>query len=139
MPWIYRLSDYLTPIFGDRLGIAAPHGSIRKFAAKQVVGRKEKDHGQYHDPLSRLFEAQREKADEMNDNATLSMATSNVFASSDTTAISLRPIIYYLLKNSEYKKKFAAEIDELKKQGKLSDPVKLEEANDMPYLQACMY
>lgn len=139
MPWIYWLNDYLTPVFGNRLGIAARHGSIRKFAAQQVDSRKEKDHGQYHDLLSRLFEVNKEKPNEMNDNAVLSMATSNVFAGSDTTAISLRSIIYYLLKNPQCKKKFISEIDERKKGGKLSDPVKLEEANEMPYLQACMY
>jgi cytochrome P450 len=139
MPWIYWLNDYLTPVFGNRLGIAARHGSIRKFAAQQVDSRKEKDQGQYHDLLSRLFEVNKEKPNEMNDNAVLSMATSNVFAGSDTTAISLRSIRYYLLKNPQCKKKFISEIDERKKGGKLSDPVKLEEANEMPYLQACMY
>ena len=139
MPWIYWLNDYLTPVFGNRLGIAARHGSIRKFAAKQVESRKEKDQGQYADLLSRLFEVNKEKPNEMNDNAVLSMATSNVFAGSDTTAISLRSIIYYLLKNPKCKKKFIAEVDERKRVGKLSDPVKLEEANEMPYLQACMY
>ena len=139
MPWIYWLNDYLTPVFGNRLGIAARHGSIRKFAARQVDSRKEKDYGQYHDLLSRLFEVHKEKPNEMNDNAVLSMATSNVFAGSDTTAISLRSIIYYLLKNPLCKEKLISEIDERKKSGKLSDPVKLEEANDMPYLQACMY
>ena len=139
MPWIYWLNNYLTPVFGNHLGIAARHGSIRKFAAQQVDSRKEKDHGQYHDLLSRLFEVNKEKPNEMNDNAVLSMATSNVFAGSDTTAISLRSIIYYLLKNPQCKKKFISEIDERKRGGKLSDPVKLEEANEMPYLQACMY
>jgi cytochrome P450 len=139
MPWIYWLNDYLAPVMGNRLGIAARHGSIRKFAAQQVHSRKEKDHGQDHDLLSRLFEVNKEKPNEMNDNAVLSMATSNVFAGSDTTAISLRSIIYYLLKNPQCKKKFISEIDERKKRGKLSDPVKLEEANEMPYLQACMY
>jgi cytochrome P450 len=130
MPWIYWLNDYLTPIFGNRLGIGARHGSIRKFAAQQVDSRKEKDQRQYHDLLSRLFEVNKEKPNEMNDNAVLSMATSNVFAGSDTTAISLRSIVYYLLKNPECKKKFIAEIDERKRQGRLSDPVKLEEANE---------
>ncbi len=138
MPWIYWLNDYLQPIFGNRLGIAARHGSIRNFAAHQVDSRKDKSDAKYRDILSRLFEVQKEKPKEMNDNAVLSMATSNVFAGSDTTAISLRSIIYYLLKNPDCKKKFIAEIDERKKQGKLSDPVTLEEANDMPYLQACM-
>jgi len=33
MPWIYWLNDYLAPVIGDRPGIAARHGSTRKFAA----------------------------------------------------------------------------------------------------------
>lgn len=139
MPWIYWVNDYLTPILGNRLGIAARHGSIRKFAAKQVDSRREKDDGHHKDLLSRLYEVHKEKPIEMDDNAVLSMATSNVFAGSDTTAISLRSIIYYLLKNPECKKKLIAEIDSWRKQGQLSDPVALEEANEMPYLQACMY
>jgi len=55
---------------------------------------------------------------------------------SDTTAISLRSIIYYLLKNPESKEKLIKEIDGQRQTGNLSDPVKLEEANDMPYQQA---
>ena len=139
IPWVYWLNDYLTPIIGNKLGIAARHGSIRKFAAKEVDERKPKDGGQYNDILSKLFAVNKEKPKEFDDNGVLSMATSNVFAGSDTTAISLRSIIYYLLKNPETKKSFVAEIDERRKAGKLSDPVKIEEANDMPYLQACMW
>ena len=75
----------------------------------------------------------------MNDNAVTSMATSNIFAGSDTTAISTRAIIYYLLKDPTVKFALIDEIDTLRKQGKLSDPVKLSEADNMPYLQAVMY
>ncbi len=75
----------------------------------------------------------------MNEMAIASMATSNIFAGSDTTAISTRAIIYYLLKNPEAKRKLIEEIDERRKQGNLSDPVKLAEAERMPYLQAVMY
>ena len=75
----------------------------------------------------------------MNENAVASMATSNIFAGSDTTAISTRAIIYYLLKNPDAKKALVAEIEEWQRQGKLSDPVKLSEADNMPYLQAVMY
>ena len=142
MPWIYWLNDYLSPVLGHRLGIAARHGSIRTFAAEQVDRRKEKGMGQQQqqrDILSALFDVHKEKPDEMNENAVLSMATTNVFAGSDTTAISLRSIIYYLLKTPECKKKLIEEIDGRKRQGKLSDPVKLEETAEMPYLQSCMY
>lgn len=67
------------------------------------------------------------------------MATSNIFAGSDTTAISTPAIIYYLLKNPQYKQRLVEEIDNMRKQGKLSDPVTLQEAESMPYLQAVMY
>jgi cytochrome P450 len=67
------------------------------------------------------------------------MATSNIFAGSDTTAISTRAIIYYLLKNPATLDRLREEIDEKKRQGALSDLVKLKEADGMPYLQAVMY
>ena len=76
---------------------------------------------------------------EMNENAVTSMATSNIFAGSDTTAISTRAIIYYLLKNPKAKEALVEEIDSLRRQDKLNDPVKLSEADNMPYLQAVMY
>jgi len=63
----------------------------------------------------------------------------NIFAGSDTTAISTRSIIYYLLKNPQCKQKLVEEIDTLRRQGQLSDPVTLSEADKMPYLQAVMY
>jgi cytochrome P450 len=111
---------------------------VERLSGPKVDNRREKDHGQYQDLLSRLFEVNKEKPNEMSDNVVLSMATSNVFAGSDTTAISLRSIVYYLLRNPVCKKKFIAEIEERKKHGELSDPVKIEKANEMPYLQACM-
>jgi len=137
MPWIYRLNDFLTPVLGNQLGIAARHGTIRNFAADQVEQRKGKTGG--CDLLADLEKVHEQKPDEMDDNAVLSMATSNIFAGSDTTAISLRSIIYYLLKNPDTKRRLLEEIDDRARDGNLSDPAKLEEANEMPYLQACMY
>ena len=67
------------------------------------------------------------------------MATSNIFAGSDTTAISTRAIIYHLLKNLSCKAKLVAELDAAREQGKLSFPVSLAQADSLPYLQAVMY
>ena len=138
VPIIYWIHDRLSPYIGNHLGIAARHGSLRQFAAKEIAFRK--DRGSDHqDILSKLFATQKEKPIEMNDNAVTSMATSNIFAGSDTTAISTRAIIYYLLKNPAAKQRLIEEIDDRRRQGKLSDPVKLSEADSMPYLQAVMY
>ncbi len=75
----------------------------------------------------------------MNDANVLSMATSNIFAGSDTTAISTRSIIYYLLKNPECKRKLVEEIDTKNREGKLSESITLEQIKRMPYLQAYLY
>ena len=138
IPKLYWIHDRLIPYIGNHLGIAARHGSLRQFAMREVEGRKDRDTDR-NDILAKLFATQKEKPNEMDHNAVTSMATSNIFAGSDTTAISTRAIIYYLLKNPEAKRKFVEEIDDRRRQGKLSDPVKLAEADDMPYLQAVMY
>lgn len=138
IPSLYWIHDRLMPYIGNHLGIAARHGSLRQFAVREVEARKDRGTDR-QDILSKLFATQKEKPVEMNDNAVTSMATSNIFAGSDTTAISTRAIIYYLLKNPEVKRKFVEELDARKRQGKLSNPVKLSEADDFPFLQAIMY
>jgi cytochrome P450 len=61
----------------------------------------------------------------------------NVFAGSDTTAIALRTILYYLTKEPEKMRKLVKEIDEMTAVNKLSDPVSYKEASThLPYLNA---
>lgn len=138
VPWLYWLHDRLMPIIGNHLGITARHGSLRQFAMREIAGRKDRG-ADRNDILAKLFATQKEKPIEMNENAVTSMATSNIFAGSDSTAISMRAILYFLGKNPEVKRKLVEEIDASKRDGKLSDPVKLSEADAMPYLQAVMY
>lgn len=60
----------------------------------------------------------------------------NVAAGSDTTAISLRSIMYFLLKNRLTYRRLQEEIDTFSDEEKIGDPVTFGEANNMPYLQA---
>lgn len=138
VPWVYWLHDRLMPYIGNHLGINARHGSLRQFALREVSARKDRGSDR-NDILSKLLATHKEKPNELDDNAVTSMATSNIFAGSDTTAISTRAIIYYVLKNADVKRQLLEEIDDRRKQGKLSDPVTLSEADSMPYLQAVMY
>ncbi|KAI8692462.1 hypothetical protein NCS56_00003100 [Fusarium sp. Ph1] len=62
----------------------------------------------------------------------------NVAAGSDTTAISLRAIIYFLLQNPRAHHRLQDEIHTFSAEGKVSDPVTFGEACKMPYLQAVM-
>ncbi|KAK0270305.1 hypothetical protein LTR54_017022 [Friedmanniomyces endolithicus] len=138
IPSFYWIHDALSPYIGNHLALSARHGSLRQFAIKEIAARQDRG-GNQKDILSKLRATQKEKPLEMDENAVASMATSNIFAGSDTTAISTRAIIYYLLKNPQCKNKLIEEIDECRAQGKLSDPAKLSEAEKMPYLQAVMY
>ena len=62
--------------------------------------------------------------------------TTQVFAGSDTTAIALRAILYFLMKHPEKMRKLQDELDEAARTGHLSDPVSDKEARDLKYLMA---
>ncbi|UKZ66518.1 uncharacterized protein TrAtP1_007692 [Trichoderma atroviride] len=62
----------------------------------------------------------------------------SVFAGSDTTAIALRAIFYYLLKNPRVYAKLMTEIDSGISAGHVSEMATLDNSMKMPYLQACM-
>lgn len=55
-------------------------------------------------------------------------------AGSDTTAISLRAVFYYLIKTPSAYKTLVSEIDEADKNGQLSVFVTYEECLKLPYL-----
>ena len=139
MPWIYWLNEALMPYIGNFLDVMARHGSVRQFAKTQVDARLTKDNSSYTDLLARFFDVNKSKPREFDDTAVLSMTTSNIFGGSDTTAIALRAIIWYILKNPHCKGKLMDEINEQQRNGKLSFPATLQETENMPYLQACMY
>ncbi|CAO2657980.1 Nn.00g072400.m01.CDS01 [Neocucurbitaria sp. VM-36] len=63
---------------------------------------------------------------------------SNMVAGSDTTAISLSAILYYLLKNRRTFDALRQEIDSQQQEGKISKNITFKESQDMPYLQAVM-
>ncbi|KAK8216419.1 cytochrome P450 [Phyllosticta capitalensis] len=138
VPWLFWLHDYLQPVIGNHLALTARNGSLRQFTLRETEARKDRGSDR-KDMLSKLFAVHKEKPLQFDYSDLVSMASSNIFAGSDTTAISTRAIIYYVLKNPEVKRKLVAEIDDFRRQGRLSDPVTLAEADSMPYLQAVMY
>ena len=125
------------PVIGNHLGINARHGRFRTFTVQQVEARKSRGGG-HNDILTKLLTMNKAKPLEMDDNGVLSMAASNVFAGSDTTAISMRAILYYLCKNPKCKEKLVQEIDEQTRSGQISIPPTVQQAKGMPYLQACL-
>lgn len=138
VPWVYWVHDFMMPLIGNHLGVNVRHGSMRDYTVQEV--EKRKDRGSDHpDILGKLFKVQKEKPLEFSVADVTSMAASNISAGSDTTAISLRAIVYYLLKNPKCKKKLLDEIDSLARDGLISNIATLEQSKNMPYLQAVMY
>ncbi|KAL2834623.1 cytochrome P450 [Aspergillus pseudoustus] len=64
--------------------------------------------------------------------------SNNLLAGSDTTAISLRAMLYYIVKNPQVYHKIQREIDEADKRKQLSKCVSYDECLKLPYLQATM-
>lgn len=137
VPYIYKIHQVLRPIIGNRLALTARNGSLRQFTVDAVQSRflRGSDH---RDMLGRFVEINKAKPLEFDEAALISMTASNIAAGSDTTAISLRSMIYYLLKNPNCLTKLIAEIDEITEGTPRETVVTYDQANRMPYLQAVM-
>ncbi|PYH91399.1 cytochrome P450 [Aspergillus ellipticus CBS 707.79] len=136
VPWLYWVHDWLAPWIGNRLGITNRHGLLRQIAADKVEQRRSKDGGGHRDILEKLMEVQRRNPERFDGTAVLS----NIFAGSDTTALSIGAILYYLCKYPECKARLVDEILAESKAGSIGRAnVPWEVAGKMTYLQACIH
>ncbi|KAF2656504.1 cytochrome P450 [Lophiostoma macrostomum CBS 122681] len=138
VPWLYKTHQFLQPVIGNWLGINGRHGGLRDFAIRETAARKNRP-VEKPDIVGRMLDTSKKNPEEFTYTDVISMATSNVAAGSDTTAISLRSIIYHLLQNPETKRKLIEEIAEFRRKGQLSNSPRYTEAQKMPYLQAAIY
>lgn len=94
------------------------------------------------DLLSKFLAAQESRPDFMTDTLVQTMAVSMAFAGSETTAISLGAVFYYLLRTPAALKKLQAEIDEAGRAGAFGDNetglVTWQESQKLEYLDACI-
>lgn len=90
------------------------------------------------DMLSRWTYVKSSNPDKMSTKDIVVALSGNVFAGSDTTAIALRAIVYFLCRHPRCMQKLVQVIDDADRAGRLSKPVSYKEANDMPYLQAVL-
>jgi cytochrome P450 len=133
----------------DRLGISLFQFPVAKFAKARIAERllklKNGENAaatQKPDLLSKFLKAQQDRPEIMTDRRVLSLAVSMTFAGSETTAISLSAVFYYLLKNPSCYAKLQAELDKAVQDGVVQDrPSKVvswTEAQQLPYLDACV-
>jgi cytochrome P450 len=94
------------------------------------------------DLLSKFFAAQEAKPDFMTPTLVQTMAVSMAFAGSETTAISLSAIFYYLLRTPAALSRLRDELDDAGRKGHFGDItsglVTWTEAQGLPYLDACI-
>ncbi|KAI8692510.1 hypothetical protein NCS56_00007900 [Fusarium sp. Ph1] len=94
------------------------------------------------DLLSKFIAAREARPEFMTDTLVQTMAVSMAFAGSETTAITLSAVFYYLLRNKSCYYKLQKELDEASKAGAFSDYetglVTFAEAQRFPYLHACI-
>jgi cytochrome P450 len=140
VPWLYWLHDRMMPFIGNWLGVNNRNGSLRQFAAKECDARKGRSSDR-KDILSSLFAVKKAKPHEFDDNSVLSMASSNIFAGSDTTGISIGAVMYNLCKYPRCKDTLVEEIKETIQREGLDERKNMpfDAGFAMPYLQACIY
>lgn len=103
-------------------------------------GMLDEESGKAVDLLMKFTQAQHDHPEFMTDNQVLSSCTSMVFAGSETTAISLSSVFYYLVKHPRVYKKLMEELDDAARNGTITDrenkKVSFSEAQKLPYLDA---
>jgi len=153
VPWVDRLF-LKNPIILllDRLGFKMFAFPITTFAKANMTERlaeveankaKGVDESMGRaDLLSMFLKAKSDRPDFMNDQRVLTMAVSMAFAGSETTAISLAAVFYYLLKNPSCYMKLTQELDAAVQNGTIearsNGLVSWSESQNLPYLDACI-
>lgn len=102
---------------------------------KQEPARtKKRTHGL--DFVDKFLHAKKLYPEVVDDGQVLSYMITNMFAGSDTTAISLRAVLYYTIKHPSVYAALMAELDEAHAEGRLSIPVAWKESQQLPYFIA---
>ena len=148
MPWLDKLF-WKNPIFDalQKLGVSDNSHPVAVFAKQRMqermsakvaaTGPASKD-----DLLTMFIKAGEARPDFMTNKRILTMAVSMAFAGSETTAISIAAVFYYLLKNPECMRRVRQELDEAVEKGAIANRptglVSWTESRQLPYLDACI-
>ncbi|OBT75484.1 hypothetical protein VF21_04908 [Pseudogymnoascus sp. 05NY08] len=145
MPWLDRLflKNPITLWLNDK-GLLNTSSPVVTFAKARMASRvspsignekREESAVPPRDFLARFLEANKKDPEFISNERVLALTVANIFAGSDTTAITLRAVFYFLLKNPP---KLAKLMDELTAAdlGSKDDIVSWESARSLPYLSA---
>lgn len=139
MPWL----DYLfiknpirVKLFGGKTGPVAQFARDRLNERLNQDEKIPKSSNEPKDFLTRFLEAKTTHSDIVDDRQVFSYTVTNMFAGSDTTAISLRAVLYYTLKNPLVLASLNEELSNVSATGHLSFPVTWKQSQSLPYLDA---
>lgn len=132
-PYTFKLVDF----------IAGATGSIDytlQFTVKQIAAREAMDKVDLEDGppdmLTKFLYTHAVDPIKFNNWDVIMSSYANIVAGADTTWVTNCAILYYLLKYPETLRKMRQEIDEMASKGLISNPVRFNETQRMPYLQA---
>lgn len=148
MPWLDKLF-WKNPIFDalQKFGLSDNSHPVAIFAKQRMQERLSakvaaKGPGSKDDLLTMFLKAGEARPEFMTDKRILTMAVSMAFAGSETTAISIAAVFYYLLKNPECMRCVKQELDDAVATGAIenrpSGLVSWAESRKLPYLDACV-
>ncbi|RMZ87999.1 hypothetical protein DV736_g4770, partial [Chaetothyriales sp. CBS 134916] len=150
MPWLDRLllKNPLLLLL-DRWGFEWTAFPVAAFAKRRLHERLYKaDEAELasgrSDLLSMFLKAQSDRPQFFTDSSVLTMSVSMSFAGSDTTAIALSAVMYYLMRNPRCYATVVTEIDTAVREGRIRDrqPSRIvswaESQQQLPYLDACI-
>lgn len=119
------------------------HGYVLQYTLKQIEEHQSalqhtKDTERAGPPsiMAKILTAHTEDPDKVTRTDLIVMCQSNIGAGSDTTAITLSAIFYNLITHPWTYTRLRQEIDDAARDGRVSDPIKFSEAQELPYLQA---
>ena len=119
------------------------YGSLLNFAMKQIARRRKllkdpttTDHDGPPDFMARFLAAHEATPDKMSEADIFTISITNIAAGSDTTAVTLSALFYYLLKHPASYQRLQQEIDAASATGLIDDPITFRQALNLPYLQA---
>lgn len=127
--WIARISSF----FGGN----APIQAMITFIQAQIDARESgSSKGRGDDFLAKSLAL--EDDGKIDRHTLFSTLVANIGAGSDTTAIGFSAIIYLLLRHPDTLVVLREELASARLHGRLSDPATFQEAQKLPYLQACV-
>ncbi|KAK3942558.1 cytochrome P450 monooxygenase [Diplogelasinospora grovesii] len=140
MPWLDKLwvkNPYIRRFLPEK---NSPVVSFAMARARERTSDTDKSASDYNskDFMSRFLEARAKDPANIPEWFVTAWTTSNMLAGSDTTAIMLRAIIYFLLKHPASLQKLLEELAQARRENRLSDIVTWKESRSLPYLDACV-